>query len=107
MARIEVSTGRGFVLAGVAYGKATMSSLGNRRRIGPKSATPKSYREVGGFVCPEFAHGWQSGCVKVYVDQNNWDGNIMHLRGACHIPFGKRLTYEQDGKTFIGVEGWL
>lgn len=39
--------------------------------------------------------------------QNNWDGNIMHLRGACHIPFGKRLTYEQDGKTFIGVEGWL
>lgn len=41
------------------------------------------------------------------MDQNNWDGNIMHLRGACHIPFGKRLTYEQDGKTFIGVEGWL
>ena len=55
MARIEVSTGRGFVLAGVAYVKATMSSLGNRRRIGPKSATPKSYREVGGFVGVE---GW-------------------------------------------------
>lgn len=40
------------------------------------------------------------------MDQNNWDGNIMHLRGACHIPFGKKLTYEQDGKTFLGVDGW-
>lgn len=41
------------------------------------------------------------------MDQNNCDGNIMHLRGARHIPFGKRLTYEQDGETFIGVDGWL
>lgn len=68
MARIEVSTSRFFSRTGVvAYGKATISSLGNRRTIGPKSATPKSYIEVGGFVCPEFARVWKSGYVKVYA----------------------------------------
>lgn len=91
MARIEVSTGRGFTLAGVAYGKATMSSLGNRRRIGPKDATPKSYREVGGFVCPEFAHGWQSGCVKVYAVKDEYRCSF-YLDG-CFNPYYAKIEF--------------
>lgn len=39
-------------------------------------------------------------------DQNNWDGNIMHLQVASSVPLGKRLFYEQDGKRFEGVGGW-
>lgn len=37
--------------------------------------------------------------------QNNADGNYMYLRYA-NVPFGNRLYYEQDGKKFIGVDGW-
>lgn len=39
-------------------------------------------------------------------DQNNWDGNVLHLQGAFHVPLGQNLYYEQDGKKFAGVSGW-
>lgn len=37
-------------------------------------------------------------------DQNNWDGNVMYLRGDCNTPLNCALTYEQNGQRFLGVD---
>ena len=37
-------------------------------------------------------------------DQNNWDGNVMYLRGDRNTPRNERLFYEKDGQRFLGVD---
>lgn len=38
-------------------------------------------------------------------DVNNWEGNIMYLRGDCNTPSGATLFYRRGGKEYIGVQG--
>ena len=90
MARIEVSTGRGFTLAGVAYTKAVMSSRG--RRFRPRGEKPKTYKDCGGFVCPELSSPYNSGCVHVYKAS---DGTYRFsvYRDGCFYPYYGKIEF--------------
>lgn len=79
-------------------------ALENLRRQTGIDFQPNAYGRIEGH--PET---WEQ-LAKVFLtynwltrDQNNWDGNIIHLRGASHVPFDEPLFYEKGGDRFEGV----
>ena len=53
--------------------------------IHPKSETPKSYKEIGGFVCKEHSN-YESGCVTIYKNRKGQTFASMYKDG-CFNPY--------------------
>lgn len=55
----------------------------------PKADTPKTYKQVGGFVANELCSRYSSGCVTIYKAKNNTLRYSVYQDGCFYPYYGK------------------
>jgi hypothetical protein len=57
---------------------------------GPLADTPKTYRQIGGFVAKELSNAYNSGCVSIYEAK---DKTLRYpvYRDGCFYPYYGKL----------------
>lgn len=55
----------------------------------PKSDTPKTYKEIGGFIAKELSYGYNSGCVSIYQAKDKTLRYSVYQDGCFYPYYGK------------------
>lgn len=58
----------------------------------PKADTPKSYKEIGGFVAHELSNAYNSGCVTIYRASDKTLRYSVY-RDGCFYPYYGRCRF--------------
>lgn len=57
---------------------------------GPLRDTPKTYKQIGGFVAKELSNAYNSGCVSIYEAKDKTLGYSVY-RDSCFYPYYGKL----------------
>lgn len=55
----------------------------------PKSDTPKTYKQIGGFVAKELSNAYNSGCVSIYEAKDKTLRYSVYQDGCFYPYYGK------------------
>lgn len=55
----------------------------------PKSDTPKTYKEIGGFIAKELSHDYNSDCVSIYQAKDKTLRYSVYRDGCFYPYYGK------------------
>lgn len=72
----------------------------------PLRDTPKTYKQIGGFVAKELSNAYNSGCVSIYEAKDKTLRYSVYRDGCFYPYYGKLEVLEIPMGTDGGVTAW-